>query len=144
MSWGATAVGSMGDSSSEVSAMVKSGREEILIVGDGGMGDGGSPKDVTTGVTLGSRWSLVVGFGLLVLSSGGGGGRPSHPCSRNWITSWDFALVPAFSGREHANLYQLWPPVALLRVVMVLEKLEAAGDNCRIDGCCKCGSCYLE
>ena len=35
-------VGSMGDSSSEVSAMVKSDREETLIDGDWVMGDAGT------------------------------------------------------------------------------------------------------
>ena len=94
------------------------------------------------GVALGSCWSLVVGFGLLVW--GPGGGRPSHPSSRSWVTSWNTVLVPASLGREVAHLHQLWPPAAFIIVVVILEELETAVDHCRIHECSIGGSCYFE
>jgi len=106
------AVGSMGGSSSEVSATVKSDRLVMLMDGEcwtgdpgivpvsgvatGSSGEGwgfwgsrplfGSPSDVTTGVAAGSFWSAQVGFGFPVANTGGGG-RPSQPCSRRRNTS---------------------------------------------------------
>ena len=52
MSWGVMDVGSMEDPSSEVSAMVKSDREETLIVGD-----------CTEDTTMASASEVVIGSG---------------------------------------------------------------------------------
>ena len=103
---------SMGGSSSEVSAIVKSDRVAMLIDGDrmrgdpgivsvsgmtaGSSGGGrgiwgsgslfGSPRDVATGVAARSFWSTPADFGILVVNAGGGG-RPSQPCPRNATSS---------------------------------------------------------
>ena len=97
-------VGSTGDSSSEVSPIVKSDRLAMLMDGDctvGGLGvdsisgtvidsggEGwvifgsksvpGRPKHVATGVELGSPPPVSLSVDFRVLNTGGGG-RPSHP-----------------------------------------------------------------
>ena len=101
----------MGDSSSKGSATVKSDREEMLIDGDWVAGEEGmvsvsgtdssgeewenwgsrsvlgSPRDVATGVALGSSLSVPFGSGVSVVNAGGEG-SPSQPRSRNSSTSW--------------------------------------------------------
>ena len=103
----------VGDSSSKGSATVKSDREEMLIDGDWVTGDEGmvsvsgtvtgssgeewenwgsrsvlgSPRDVATGVALGSSLPVPFDSGFSVVNAGGGG-SPSQPRSRNLSTSW--------------------------------------------------------
>jgi hypothetical protein len=104
---------SKGDSSSDVSAMVKSDIVAILMDGDRVTGDAGttasvagmaigssggewgirgprsllgSPRDMPTGVAAGSFWHVPVDFGLVVVKTGGGG-RPSQLRSRKATTS---------------------------------------------------------
>ena len=89
VSWGDIVVGSMGDSSSEASAMVKSDKLAMLMDGDSVTGDRevisvsgavtdsigwdggirgsrsmlGNPRGVATGVALGSPWPVLVRSG---------------------------------------------------------------------------------
>ena len=153
VSWGVTAAGSTDDSSSGVSAMVKSERVAMLMDGDcvagdsgavsvsgaraGSVGEGrvtcgsgsmlGSPRDVTMGVALGSSLPAPADFAF-VDENMGEGGRPSQPRSRSSSTSFKFS---SFAASSHRAKYTYLHQSAFYRVrtVVVLEKLEAAVDH---------------
>ena len=117
VSCGVMAVGSMGGSSSEISAVVKSERVAMLMDGDRVAGDAGivpvsgatidsnggdwgfwgsrsvfgRPRVVATGVVLGSFWPVPLRADRPVVNTGGEG-RPCQPLSRRRISSCNVFL----------------------------------------------------